>query len=561
MSQVIGQPVTTALGSDIAARVLVVDDEQHICDICSRALQRGGYQVVAVNDPHLAVKLLHEDAGFDLLLTDIKMPTMSGLDLAYIARERDPAIAIIIMTGFASLENMHQSVQRGVADFLAKPFDLDQLRLAVDQALHKRAILQDSLRLRTLEQLLSNSEALSATLALPELVRIVLRVMIKQSGCRGGFLLLAEDALRFADPVASSPDAVLLDAGRALISRAMDEQQALASSALPVARLDNISCTYAVAVPLRAQGETCAVLLLCSDEPSLVRPGVQEGVMLLANHAGAALRNAVLYSQLDEAFQRSQGVDRIKSEIISIASHELRTPLSLVLGYTMMVRDQSAGDHRDYLQRVMEGAQRIKEIVDDMVSLRHIETGETQMVLVPVVVQDLVRQTIEHLGLREASGDHIITADLPSDPLVFLSDREKLFIILNHLLSNAVKFTPRGGKIVVRAFVEPQVTREMAERFIIPPASTPSSLPWLVLTVSDTGIGIPAREQTRIFDRFYQIADSLTRNRGGTGLGLALVRELVAALGGALWLVSREQAGSAFYVALPFRLPSSTPAV
>src|SRR5215213_2052702 len=170
MSQVVASLGYTSLaGPGAAARILVVDDEPYMCDVCTRTLQRGGYQVTATSDPRAAEQMLRDDQHFDLLLTDIKMPTMSGLDLARIARERDPAIAIIIMTGYASMENLHQSVKRGVADFLSKPFELEHLRLAVDQALHKRSILQDNLRLRAIAQLLPSSEQLSTTLELSEL--------------------------------------------------------------------------------------------------------------------------------------------------------------------------------------------------------------------------------------------------------------------------------------------------------------------------------------------------------------------------------------------------------
>jgi len=116
MSQVVVPIGYTSLnGSGPAPRILVVDDEPYMCDVCSRTLQRGGYDVVATSDPHVAERALRGDQHFDLLLTDIKMPAMSGLELANIARERDPAIAIIIMTGFATMENLQQSVQRGIA--------------------------------------------------------------------------------------------------------------------------------------------------------------------------------------------------------------------------------------------------------------------------------------------------------------------------------------------------------------------------------------------------------------------------------------------------------------
>jgi signal transduction histidine kinase len=292
------------------------------------------------------------------------------------------------------------------------------------------------------------------------------------------------------------------------------------------------------------------VLLLCDDGEQALRPGVQESIMLLANYAGAALRNASLYSQIDVAYQRLQELDKLKSEFIAIASHELRTPLSIVLGYSMMVHDQTQGDKHEYMQRVMESAQRIKEVVDDMVSLRHLETGEAPPLLEPIIVQDLVRQALESMQSLVANNHQVLVAKLPDEPLIVQSDREKLLLIFNHLLSNAIKFTPQDGQIVVSAAVQSGAAIAVYES-LVPRVPDPQTS-WVVLTFQDNGIGIPEREQRRIFDRFYQVADSLRRDRGGIGLGLALVRELVTALGGLVWVYSREGEGSVFAVALPY---------
>jgi signal transduction histidine kinase/CheY-like chemotaxis protein len=553
MSQVAASLGYTSLsGTGAAPRILVVDDEPYMCDVCTRTLQRGGYQVTATSDPRAAERMLRDDQHFDLLLTDIKMPAMSGLELALIARERDPAIAIIIMTGFATMENLQQSVQRGIADFLSKPFELDHLRLAVDQALHKRSILQDNLRLQALEQLLNSSKALSATLELSEVADILLRVTLQQSEYQTGFVLLMEE--RSAPPtiVPAATSGELLVAGGQLAERAFEEHQALVGQDAAFCKLDGSELRQALAVPLRAQGEVNGVLLLCSGQATAPRPGILEGIALLANHAGAALRNAALYGKLDQAYQRVQELDRLKSEFIAIASHELRTPLSIVLGYTMMVRDQSAAEQRQYLERVMESAQRIKDIVDDMVSLRHLENGEAQYAPEMVVTQDLVQHTIERIRPVAAERRQTISMELPEQPIQFACDREKLLLILGHLLSNAVRFTPDGGQIAVRMELRPADTLERNGRYLAPSRAV-TSLPWVVVEVQDNGIGIAAHEQPRIFDRFYQVADSLTRDHGGTGLGLALVRELMIMLGGAVWVESEHGKGSTFGIALPYR--------
>jgi len=559
MSQAAAQLGARSLAaSNVVPRILVVDDEQHMCDICTRTLRRGGYEIFATIDPKVAVRELRGAKRFDLLLTDIKMPTMSGLDLARIAHEHDPAIAIIIMTGFASMENLQQSVQRGVADFLSKPFELEQLRLAVDQALHKRSILQDNLRLHTIEQLLQSSQALNATLDMAELAGILLRVGLHHSNCPAGFVLFAEEraALKLMPPSGRSQ---LLDAGRALAGRAFEEQRVLTGSDAAFCSFDGAELRAALAVPLRAQGAINGVLLLCDNGPGVLRPVVQEVVTLLASHAGAALHNAYLYSKLDEAYQRQQEVDRLKSEFIAIASHELRTPLSIVLGYTMMVRDQSEGERREYLQRVLDNAQRIKDIIDDMVSLRHIETGEATLSLEPVMLQTTITQVIERMRPALANRPQQIHTVVPEEALWFLCDHEKLVLILSHLLSNAIKFTPEGGQVDIRASLRPPGVLDSGDgRIIQPSRPSPSATSWVVIEIQDTGIGIPEREQSRIFDRFYQVADSLTRDHGGTGLGLTLARELVGALGGAIWLTSREGLGSTFTFALPYHQDQAT---
>jgi signal transduction histidine kinase len=330
------------------------------------------------------------------------------------------------------------------------------------------------------------------------------------------------------------------------------ERQTLLGQDVAFCRLDGGELHQALAVPLRAQGEVNGVLLLCSDQAAAPRPGILEGVALLANHAGAALRNAALYGKLDQAYQRVQELDRLKSEFISIASHELRTPLSIVLGYTMMVRDQSAAEQRQYLERVMESAQRIKDIVDDMVSLRHLENGEAQNAPEPVVMQDLVQHTIDRIRPAATERRQIISVELPEQPLQFACDREKLLLILGHLLSNAVRFTPDGGQIAVRTELQPADALGRTGRYLAR-SRIAAILPWVVVEVQDNGIGIAEHEQPRIFDRFYQVASSLTRDHGGTGLGLALVRELVFMLGGAVWVESQYGQGSTFGVALPYR--------
>ncbi len=548
--------------NDTPSHILIVDDEENICDVCTRMLQNGPYHVVSTTDALFALQQLKTGGSFDLLLADIKMPMISGLELAERAREIDPTIAIIIMTGHPSNDHLRQAVQRGVTDFISKPFELAELRLAIDGALHKRVLLQDSLRLRAVEQLLQSSEAINATLDQLHLSQIILHITLRQTGCQTGYLLLCEDDKQQLHLAHAADDTwKLLQPGYMIAhttysNRApmvIDSPDALCASG-------NQQIRRGLSMPLRAHGDVIGVLLLCDDRPEMLRPGTQEMIALLANHAGTALHNAHLYSKLQAAYQQLQELDRLKSEFIAIASHELRTPLSIVLGYAMMVRDQSHDDQREYAQRVLDSAQQIKHIIDDMVSLRHLELREVPLNMDDCELQVLVTQAVERMQLAAQERSHQLLLDLPPDPIICQTDREKLLLILGNLISNAIKFTPDGGqiRIILTLWSDAQL-REVSHRKAVSPDNIAgvlekaNSAKWFVIHVIDTGIGIPKQEQLRIFERFYQVADSLTRQQGGTGLGLSIVRELIALQNGIVWVESVEDHGSTFSFALPYR--------
>jgi signal transduction histidine kinase len=311
---------------------------------------------------------------------------------------------------------------------------------------------------------------------------------------------------------------------------------------------------YGLAVALQAQGQIAGVLLLGDSQDRCRQSGVREIIGLLANQAGTALRNAYHYGKLQEAYQQLQELDRLKSEFIAIASHELRSPLAIVLGYTMMLRDESEGTRKQYAERVFESARHIKDLVDGMVSLRHLELHHVKPVPELCVLPTLVDPAVERMTALARQRDQELRTEISHPEVQFLADRDKLLIVLSNLISNALKFTPPGGSIHVQAGVWPaqDVQSALAEATSSPFADQPVLADQMVVVqVCDTGIGIPRREQVRIFERFYQIAESLTREHGGTGLGLSLVRDLVEVQGGMLWVNSTEGAGSTFAFAFP----------
>ncbi len=553
----IHEPLATPPLTTSSARVLIADDDATMSSFCARALSAGGYTVVTVAEAETAIAALREQGPFDLLLADIKMPGQSGLELARIAREIDPAIAVVIMTGHSTIDTLHASVRRGVADYLTKPFEITELRLAVEQALHKRSLLQESLRVRALEELLRSSEAINAILDRNQLAREIITHARAHAPGEAGFLFIAGSDYLPPQVFAEPSGAAIQPAGREAVAQSIRAGRPLPiAGAEPLALVQATALTYGLAVPLRARGETVGALLLCSPRDEFNVPGASEFLALLANQAGNALRNAQLYSQLDAAYNSLRELDRLKSEFIAIASHELRSPLSIVLGYARMVYDRSTGDQREYAQRLLTGAERIKDIVNDLLRLRDFDRKQTALNLERSALDALARQAVERLIPAAQQKGQNLGATQPDQPVILDLDREKVLLVIGNLIENAIKFTPPGGHIHVEVVCWPheRLAAEIARAVANPTMrrladAVPAN--WALVRVRDTGIGIPREQQGRIFERFYQVASSLTREQGGTGLGLAIVSDLAALQGGVVWVESEEGRGSVFSFALP----------
>lgn len=222
----------------------------------------------------------------------------------------------------------------------------------------------------------------------------------------------------------------------------------------------------------------------------------------------------------------------------------------------MMVRDQSDGEQREYVQRVLESAQRIKELVDDMVSLRHLELHETMLSAEPCRLDALLRQAVERMWPAAQEKQQELIID--NAAITFMVDREKQLLVLGNLISNAIRFSPERGVITVSGALWPKGQLQEAAQSAVTNSTfrhlhaAPDGS-WVVMQVRDYGIGVERRAQAQIFDRFYQVADSLTREHGGAGLGLAIVRDLTDLQGGIVWVESMLEGGSIFSCALPYR--------
>jgi signal transduction histidine kinase/DNA-binding response OmpR family regulator/ligand-binding sensor domain-containing protein len=246
-----------------------------------------------------------------------------------------------------------------------------------------------------------------------------------------------------------------------------------------------------------------------------------------------------------EHFQREHlaDVDRLKSRFFANISHEFRTPLTLVLGPLEKLRFRFPDKESQHVLGMMKrNAHQLLGLVNQLLDLSKLEAGEMKLHACQANIVPFVRgvaYSFESLaGMRKIDW----SVSTGQDEIQVCFDKDKLEKILTNLLSNAFKFTPEGGKVTVTV---------TAFRHQISDIRIQKSIPQCVIVVSDTGIGIPEDKLPHIFDRFYQVDDSATREQGGTGIGLALAKELVELHRGTIRVAGRRGVGTEFTVSLP----------
>jgi PAS domain S-box-containing protein len=291
-----------------------------------------------------------------------------------------------------------------------------------------------------------------------------------------------------------------------------------------------------VLVPLVRQQQIFGLLAVVGEDLSLDSlPAVQA----FADQASAALDNAYLLAaerhyreQAEAAYQELRDLDRLKDEFVANVSHELRTPLTFIKGYAEYLLEGYAGqvndDQREALEIVLNRSDAVIQLVNDIISLKRAEMSDLDLEMIDIaeVANGCVQGSF---AAAERLGIHI---DCVTDPGLapVRGDALRVGQVFDNLIGNAIKFSGPGDRITVRLSPGPHS---------------------VVVSVADTGIGIPADRIDRIWDRFYQIESAWTRRYAGTGLGLTIARRIVEAHGGEIWAQSVPGQGSTFMFTLP----------
>ncbi|HEX9577666.1 MAG TPA: ATP-binding protein [Myxococcales bacterium] len=254
--------------------------------------------------------------------------------------------------------------------------------------------------------------------------------------------------------------------------------------------------------------------------------------------------------KLSEALERLQELSRLKSNFLATVSHELRTPLTSVIGYSEMLLAGLAGDlndeQKDYLKTILEKGESLLRLISSILDLSRIEARGVQLVRKPTNLDEIVQSAMESVLPQSFKKNLQLTSNLSPQVTRVTVDGDKIRQCVVNLLSNSVKFTPAGGHIAVQA--------GPAERS--PSDSGPfGSAGFFQISVTDNGIGIPPELQSKVFETFFQADSSASREYGGAGLGLSIVKSYVEAHGGEVSVKSEAGKGSTFTLILPVEPP------
>jgi PAS domain S-box-containing protein len=491
--------------------ILVVDDEDSIREGSERILTRMGYQVYKASRGSGGLEIL-ERHPISIVLLDLKMPGMDGMEVLGHIQKLNPEILVIIITGYATLETAIDAMKQGAYDFIAKPFEPDQLRIVINRARERIRLTKETEKLalerqRNLADLGTEKSRIRTIVeSLPNGVLVTnVQGQVALTNPAFQWLMGLEKDMATGDPI----EACIQDKG---FCQMVEDISAGKTRSLPT--------TY----EFTTIGEK---YLMASGRPVLGDDGECLGAVV----------NLVDITAM-------KVLDRLKSEFVAKVSHELRSPLStiheqLALVLKDMVEKDSSRDQY-LLSWAKEKTQGMISLIGDLLDLSRIEAGNVCIECKQVKLNELLKGIVDFMETRARGKNQTLKMVFPDETIPEISaDPRALESVFGNLIANAINYTPDGGAIEVKISLAPDKLKPEK----------------IQIDVSDNGFGIEAKDIENIFKRFYRVKNDKTRFITGTGLGLPIVKGLLDELGGSIQVRSEPSRGTTFTVFLP--IPAS----
>ncbi len=485
--------------SERAGRILVVDDEPGMRDGCRRILASEGHQVTAVESGEQAV-ILFAKGAFDVALLDLKMPGMSGIELLARLLEVDADCVYMIVTAYASLETAVQATRSGAYDYVAKPFTPEELISVVNKALAFHWLRAEATELR---------QAAERNLLLVATEQSRTRTII-QSMADGVMVTNREKMLVLYNP------ALLRLLG--VKGKAPELGQTLSTEMFPTDLLAMMEEAY-------SEEQTTMLARELRGGP----PNLAASISIIRDETREPLGMVTVIRDITEVKSLQQRM----SDFVSLVAHELRSPLGAIAQYLdVILGGVTAGSpekERQILARCRERTGALSQLVKDLLDFSRLG-HQVERRLAPLTLGEVLEETVAFAAQPATAKKVSVKLEVPGDLPIIEADREEMRRLFTNLVDNAIKYNREGGTV--------KVVGRHTDGFV-------------VVEVSDTGLGIPRGAIERLGEAFYRVRTADTLQIVGTGLGLSICKQIIAAHHGHLEIESEEGRGSTFRVLLP----------
>ncbi len=538
-------PDRVALARQIDERYPPEPDAEH----GPRAVLRSGKPELAPEIPPALLDELAHDDSHRRLIRDLGLRSYISVPI----RVRDRALGVI------TFMNAESDRSYGTDDLIVAEELAGRAALAIENTQLHAAEREARRRAEEAKERITRLQSITAELSeavTPEAVAsVIVDAGMAALDANSGSLILASgdppsfrivrsvgvpqkvvDRYRVFGPDAHAPlasavrlgEVVLVESTRELAKRFPDLADTLA---------ERTTVGALSAVPLRSGDRILGGLGFTYPTPRDFTSEDREFLLAIGRQCVQALERARLYETEHAARQAAEAASQAKSQFVAMMSHELRTPLAAIIGYQELLSEEIVGPvnekQKDQLSRIRASATHLRDLINQILSLSRIEAGKEEVFRESVDLAELTRDVALLMEREVEAKGLVFRVDIPEGEVEGSTDAGKVRQILLNLISNAIKFT-EDGEIAVRFTVD-------GDR--------------VEVQVSDTGIGISAEDQERVFDAFTQVDQSMTRRAGGTGLGLPVSRHLARLLGGGLALDSDAERGSTFTLTLPLVAP------
>lgn len=503
--------------------ILIADDEADIALILKLQLEDVGYRIVRAKDGVEVLETLAKES-FELLLLDIKMPRMDGLQVLKKVKVEYPSMVVVMMTAHGSEDIAVEAMKMGAVDYISKPFSNDDMLKRVERAIRYNRTVQENDRLqRELEAEQKKTEA-------------ILQGMAE--------LLIAIDIESRIISVNRMAESLLGFRREELLGRGVEEvlhAELAAGSMLP--------CLMTL-----ANGEPCLDVTYILNTKAGKIPVLSSSAPLRDN-SGTLIGSVEIIRDISSL----KALEREREDFVSMLSHDLKNPITAIVGSLDLVREERLGpinrDQREFIEAAEESCTEMVEMINSLLDIHKFEAGRMVMSFKSENPKHLLEKLLaQYSPAAEKAGVRLIFRMADGLPECNL-DRTTFIRLVGNLISNSLKFTPERGEITVSADFPDNIAAVVKD---IPSGFYPDSLipnegNFLRVTVRDTGAGIPAKSLIYIFDRFVQAQNRREGKIKGTGLGLAFCRKVMDAHHGLIWAESVEDQGSVFTTIFPLR--------